>query len=156
MQASRQSRRDPIPCVPPLGALKRECHDRRMCAAIDFVLAHDLKREFRTEHLSHHLNLSTSRVHHLFHEHFGRSPAQMLKIRRMQEARELLDSTFMSVKEIMAATGFNDLSHFVRDFKQMYGTSPSEMRKQSGNKNTGRDGEYELGMEGKSPGASRG
>lgn len=155
MQASRQSRRDPIPRIPPLTALKRECHDRRMCAAIDFVLAHDLKRQFRTEHLSHHLNLSTSRVHHLFHQHFGLSPAQILKIRRMQEARDLLDSTFMSVKEIMAAAGFNDLSHFVRDFKQMYGKSPSELRKQSGNRNTPHDGGYESGMEGKSRGASR-
>jgi AraC-like DNA-binding protein len=103
-----------------------------MRAAIDFLLAHDLKRKLRPQDLSRHLHLSTRRVHHLFHEHFGLSPGQIFKLRRMQKAKELLASTFDSVKEVMAAVGFNDLSHFVRDFKQIYGKSPSELRKESG------------------------
>ena len=102
-----------------------------MLAAMDFLLAHDLSRDFRTEDLSRHLDLSTFHVLHLFHKHFGYSPSQVLKLRRMREARNLLESTFKSVKEIMAAVGLNDLSHFVRDFKCMYGQSPSELRKQA-------------------------
>jgi AraC-like DNA-binding protein len=109
------------------------CSDQRMRVAIEFLFSQDLRREFRTEQLSQHLNLSTSRLLHLFHEHLGASPSQILKLRRLREAKRLLESTFLSVKEVMAAVGFNDLSHFVRDFKEMYGHSPSEFRKQSRN-----------------------
>lgn len=132
MEPSQQSRDKPVNCISSLTNLKRECGDRRLRAAIDFVLACDLKRKFPTEQLSQHLHLSTTRVHHLFHEWFGHSPAQLFKLRRLQVAKELLASTFMSVKEVMAAVGLNDLSHFVRDFKQMYGMTPTEFRTASG------------------------
>jgi AraC-like DNA-binding protein len=47
----------------------------------------------------------------------------------MQKAKLLLESTPMSVKEVMVEVGLNDLSHFVRDFKQVYGYSPSTLHK---------------------------
>ena len=46
----------------------------------------------------------------------------------MQAAKELLETTFLSVKEIVALAGFNDESHFVRNFKKLYGVTPSEHR----------------------------
>lgn len=100
-----------------------------MRQAVDFLLSHDLKREFRTEELSRYLRLSPTRVHHLFQQQLGHSPAQLVKLRRMYAAKELLHSSFMSVKEVMAAVGVNDLSHFVRDFKHVHGQSPSELRR---------------------------
>lgn len=36
---------------------------------------------------------------------------------RMEEAKNLLVTTFLSVKQIMAEVGLRDKSHFVRDFK---------------------------------------
>lgn len=129
MRRCRRSQTPSIRCIPPLAPLKQKCSDPRMRAAIKFLLAHDLRREFRTEDLSQHLNLSTSRVLHLFNEHFGFSPSQALKAERMRKAKELL-LTFMRVKEIMAAVGIHDPSHFMRDFRQMYGQSPSQLRKQ--------------------------
>lgn len=148
MQVSRQSRGGSASCISSITSLKDKCSDRRLRAAIDFLLAHDLKRKFRTQQLSHHLNLSTTRVHHLFHEQFGISPGQIFKLRRMQHARELLGSTFMSVKEVMAAVGLNDLSHFVRDFKQTFGKSPSELRKELGDKKAAYEGRQESATEG--------
>jgi len=49
----------------------------------------------------------------------------------MQDAANLLVATFLSVKEIIARVGFTDESHFVRDFKRIYGVTPTEYRKQS-------------------------
>jgi AraC family transcriptional regulator of arabinose operon len=48
----------------------------------------------------------------------------------MQAAKELLETTFLSIKEIVALVGFNDESHFVRNFKKLYGVTPSEHRAQ--------------------------
>jgi transcriptional regulator GlxA family with amidase domain len=43
-------------------------------------------------------------------------------------AKQLLETTFMSVKEVMFAVGINDLSHFVRDFSKRYGKTPAKYR----------------------------
>ncbi len=154
MQVSRQSRGSIDFCITSITSLKHECSDRRLRAAIDYLLAHDLKHKFRIEQLSRHLNLSTTRVHHLFHEQFGLSPGQIFKLRRMQRAKELLATTFMSVKEVMAAVGFNDLSHFVKDFKLIFGKNPSELRKEPEGKKAVEEHRQEPGTEGTIPKAS--
>ena len=46
----------------------------------------------------------------------------------MQQAATLLTTTFLSVKEIVRRVGLTDESHFVRDFKRLYGMTPSEYR----------------------------
>ena len=46
----------------------------------------------------------------------------------MERAKNLLESSFLSVKEIAFQVGLNDESHFVRDFKSTYGFSPALYR----------------------------
>ncbi len=50
--------------------------------------------------------------------------AQYLKSLRMQRAKHLIDSTFLNTKEIMQRVGMKDESHFVREFKKIYGLPP--------------------------------
>ena len=47
---------------------------------------------------------------------------------RLAHARRLLQSSFLSVKQVMAACGWNDPSHFCREFKRQYGYSPTALR----------------------------
>jgi AraC-like DNA-binding protein len=56
------------------------------------------------------------------------TPAQYQKKLRLLEARRLLESTFFNVQEIMNRVGFNDDSHFVRDFKKTYNLTPAQYR----------------------------
>lgn len=46
----------------------------------------------------------------------------------MERARYLLETSFLSVKEITHNVGLNDESHFVRDFKKVYGVPPTLYR----------------------------
>jgi AraC-like DNA-binding protein len=46
----------------------------------------------------------------------------------MQRAKALLEETLFSVKEVMVKVGFNDASHFVRDFRNQYGLTPKKYR----------------------------
>src|SRR5579885_1855637 len=78
--------------------------------------------------LSRLVNLSDSHLTHLFRRDTGMSPRQFLKTVRMQVARDFLETTFLSVKEVMARAGYNDPSHFVRDFEKMFGESPYRYR----------------------------
>lgn len=52
--------------------------------------------------------------------------------RRLAKARQLLENTFLSIKEIMAVMAVNDRSHFTRDFKKIYGLSPTHYRTNKG------------------------
>lgn len=56
------------------------------------------------------------------------SPIHYLKSLRMERAKELLEKSFLSVKEIAHRVGLNDESHFVRDFKLIYGLTPMSYR----------------------------
>jgi AraC-like DNA-binding protein len=74
------------------------------------------------------VNLSPSRLHQLFKEETGVPPARYLRRLRMRRAKELLESTHLSVKQVMAVVGLTDESHFVRDFKKSYGLTPARYR----------------------------
>ena len=91
-----------------------------MCGCLD--------RPIRVSDLAHAVNLSPSRFTLLFRAETGVSPARYLQMLRMDEARVLIQSTFLSVKEIMAKVGFNDPSHFTRSFARRHGMAPSRLR----------------------------
>jgi len=74
-------------------------------------------------------NLSSSRLSHLFKTETGTSPAKYMKSARMREARDLLETTSLSVKEITFRVGLADESHLVREFKKTYGLTPARYRK---------------------------
>ena len=46
----------------------------------------------------------------------------------MQKAKKLLETTVLSVKQIMAMVGVKDESHFVRDFEMSCGLTPVRYR----------------------------
>ena len=74
-------------------------------------------------------NLSPSRFTHLFRAETGRSPARYLRAVRLARARDLLESTIWSVKQVRESVGIYDGSHFTRDFRRIYGTTPRAWRR---------------------------
>jgi len=74
------------------------------------------------------LNLSPSRLRHLFKKQIGLSPSQYIKLLRLERAKSLLESSLLTVKEISARVGASDVSHFVRAYKAVYGHTPSDAR----------------------------
>jgi AraC-like DNA-binding protein len=74
------------------------------------------------------LGISVSLLRKLFSREFGTPPSRILKQLRLNHAKTLLVTEKLTVKEIMARVGFNDLSHFVRDFEAAFGLSPSKHR----------------------------
>ena len=74
------------------------------------------------------VNLSPSRVRHLFKVEIGTSPVRFVRMLKMQEAKRLLETTFLTVKEVANRVDLCDESHFVRDFKRLYGHPPGQHR----------------------------
>jgi len=95
------------------------------------VIRKDLAQVPTAAKLSELVNISTSRFYELFKAEMRTSPARYRKTINMEAAKVLSETTLLSVKEIAVKTGFNDLSHFVRDFKKHYGVTPTEYRKRN-------------------------
>ena len=101
--------------------------DPRIAWAVE-QMCDALHRPLRVPELARAVNLSPSRFTLLFRADTGVSPARYLQMLRMREARVLIQSTFLSVKEVMAKVGFNDPSHFTRSFARHHGVAPSRLR----------------------------
>lgn len=74
------------------------------------------------------VNLSLSRLRHLFKQEVGAPVGQFVKAWQLYRAAELLDRAPLRIKEVLVVLGLNDRSHFSRDFKCKYGVSPRAYR----------------------------
>lgn len=67
----------------------------------------------------------------IFRNSTGRSPQEFLMNYRMVKATELLKLTSLSIADVGSAVGYENQLHFSRAFKNIYGISPREWRKQN-------------------------
>ena len=77
------------------------------------------------EELARAVNLSASHFRHLFKAETGASPVRYLNSLRMRAARELMETTFLSVKQVRSRVGVNDKKHFINGFKKLHGLTPA-------------------------------
>ncbi|HEX8922200.1 MAG TPA: helix-turn-helix transcriptional regulator [Pyrinomonadaceae bacterium] len=101
--------------------------DGRVQATIELI-ENNLKRALLIDKLARTAHLSASRLRRVFKSETGLTPAQYLKRLRIRKAKEYLETTFLSVKEIRREIGATDESHFIRDFKKVYGMPPTQLR----------------------------
>jgi AraC-like DNA-binding protein len=92
------------------------------------MMRDDVHGELCLAEFAQSVNLSIWRFSHIFKSDVGMPPIKYLRLLRMERAKGLLESSFLSVKEIAYQVGVNDESHFVRDFKSTYGYSPAIYR----------------------------
>ena len=59
-----------------------------------------------------------------FQSIYGETPAKWIRENRLSKARQMLQSSQMSVADIAYSLGFENPTHFSRIFKQRYGSSP--------------------------------
>lgn len=72
--------------------------------------------------------LSLSTFNREFKAIFGDTPANFIKIKRLERAHELLSMSSLTVSEIAYQTCFPTLAHFSRSFKAHYQCSPNAYR----------------------------
>jgi len=101
--------------------------DWRISWAVDHMQRH-IAEPLTVPELAARVNLSASRFRELFSAQTGLGPVEYLQRVRLRRARLLIERTFLTVKEVMALVGYNDPSHFSRDFRRYHGVSPSGLR----------------------------
>ena len=98
-------------------------HSNRIAKAI-----HRLRKEFHQplsmEALAKELGMSTSGFHHHFKAVTDLSPLQFQKQIRLQEARRLMLNESLDVSKAGYKVGYDNPSHFSRDYKKHFGKAP--------------------------------
>ncbi|MCU0396858.1 MAG: AraC family transcriptional regulator [Cyclobacteriaceae bacterium] len=63
-----------------------------------------------------------------FGKYYGTTPGKWLRKKRLEHAKLLLETSDKSVSDVAFNSGFENVSHFSKAFKEMYGTSPVQYR----------------------------
>ncbi len=87
-------------------------------------LRQDFDRPLRVEQLAHELGMSVSGFHQHFKAITALSPLQFQKRLRLQEARRLMLSEDLDAASVAFRVGYQDASHFNREYKSLFGVPP--------------------------------
>ena len=87
-------------------------------------LRQDFNHPLRVEELAHELGMSVSTLHHRFKTVTALSPLQFQKRLRLQEARRLMLSEGLDAASAASRVGYQDASHFNREYKSLFGVPP--------------------------------
>ena len=82
---------------------------------------------FSVEELSQKMNMGPRHLHRKVRALTNKSPVELIRLVRLQRARQLLAQNAGTVSEIAYQVGFTNLSHFSKIFKEEFGKLPSEM-----------------------------
>ncbi len=74
---------------------------------------------------------STATFKREFREYYHTTPGKWLTQKRLEHAKLMIETSNSLVSEIAYDSGFENLSHFSRVFKENYGLTPSAYRKKS-------------------------
>lgn len=97
---------------------------------INTLIKVNLENEnFDTDALCKAMSLSRTQLFRRLKSLIRQAPANYIKIMRLQRAKELLETTDMTVSEVVFKTGFQTLSHFTNIFQKQYGILPSVFRR---------------------------
>jgi transcriptional regulator GlxA family with amidase domain len=103
----------------------------RIGRSIAYMVEH-LDQPLQVSTLAAQASVSPSHYFALFKRQTGTAPIDFFIRLRMNHARELLESTCSSVKEVAATMGYDDPFYFSRVFKSVHRVAPAEYRKQNG------------------------
>ncbi len=96
----------------------------------EYIRAH-FTEELDIERLLSFTHLSRAHFMRLFKQFIGDTPYHYLLCYRITQAKELLEMTDLSVREIALQVGFHDESNFSTRFAKIAGETPSRFRNES-------------------------
>ncbi len=108
--------------------LKEKASDNFCKQVIEYITLR-YKEQITSFTIANALFLSNSYFCRLFKKSFGCCFSSYLLTFRLEKAKSMLETTEKSIADIATDCGFNSLSYFGKNFKDVYGSSPIKYRK---------------------------
>ncbi len=102
--------------------------DERVRGTLRLLEQTDLRQPVRISQIAEAVQLSTSRLRHVFKQNTGVSLRSHVKMLRLRKARHLVETTEQPIKDIALIVGLPDVSHFDKHYKSVFGETPSQTR----------------------------
>jgi two-component system response regulator YesN len=99
--------------------------DQRVQVVLE-LLGESIDNKPAVNELANAVNLSASHLRRVFKAETGIPLNRYLKSLRLQKSKELIEHTFLNMKQIMFAVGVKDKSQFAREFKRLTGFTPTQ------------------------------
>lgn len=112
------------------GYLDRVAHP--LVVQVEKYVNANMGENFRLKDIARAVHVSPSHCSRVFSRHTGMSISGFITCRRLSRARELLETTCLSVTEIAGTLGFSSSTYFTSWFRRMTGVSPLGHRKARG------------------------
>lgn len=93
------------------------------------LIAQGALDEGNLEQLAERLGVTSRHLRRLFNKHLGASPLAVAHTQRLHFAKNLIDQTSLSMREISVASGFRSVRRFNDTFKKTYGRTPGQLRR---------------------------
>ena len=115
--------------LPKSEASRIQLHTQiRMQKMLSYLYEH-FRETVTLEEIANAAHISRSEAGRCFQAYLGCSPVEALIRHRLQAAQRLLHETTLTLQEICFECGFHSVNYFSRQFRRVYGCSPSEKRK---------------------------
>ena len=98
-------------------------HTHRIAQTVEKI-SREFNKPLHVEELARGIGMSVSSFHHNFKQVTAMSPLQFQKQLRLQEARRLMIGETLDATTAGSRVGYEDVSHFNRDYKRLFGVPP--------------------------------
>ncbi|MEV5965917.1 AraC family transcriptional regulator [Kribbella sp. NPDC051952] len=95
------------------------------------LLDREFHQRWSLRDLADRVGLAPSYLAELFADQLGQPPHRYLNERRIDRARQLLDTSDVTITALALSLGFSSSQHFARVFRQLAGTTPTGYRSAS-------------------------
>lgn len=99
---------------------------------MQYILKNYSSPDFSAKALATDMNMSLSNFSHYFKKNMGRTFSEYLSVLRLEKAKNLLETTDMTLTDIAEQCGYLNGSAFMRSFKKQTGITPTVYRNEYG------------------------
>ncbi len=107
---------------------RHQINHPRLAKALELMRRH-VEEPLTCQEIGKRVGLSGRQLERLFQAHLQCTPASHYMSIRLNSARHLLKQSTLSILQVATANGFTSASYFARCYKQAFGQTPKEARR---------------------------